>query len=61
MDIKNLTPEQVNDIVTHAKLLVETITPWIDVHHEDVPTSIVVTFNELEEALDSAGLLETEE
>jgi len=61
MDIKNLTPEQVNDIITHAKLLVESATPWIDVHHEDVPTDIVVVYNELEEALVSAGLLETEE
>mgnify|MGYP001124059593 CR=1 FL=1 len=58
MGIETLTPEQVNDIITHAKLLIVTSKDWMDVHHEGVPTDIVVVYNELEEALDSAGLLE---
>ena len=55
MKIKDLTPEQMNDIITHAKLFMDASKEWMDIHHESVPTPVVLQYNELEEALDAVA------
>ena len=55
MNTKDLTPKQIDDIITHAKLFLDASKEWMDIHHESVPTPVVLQYNELEEALDAVA------